>query len=79
MTLMEKLKEAGYPEADIHHHCSDLYVYATPLTKQVINAHFKETGQNRSLFVKPFKDAVTGRPMYDIAFHYDPAWSGGAV
>lgn len=79
MTLMEKLKEAGYPEADMFHHETDLYIYATPQTKQVVDAWFKEKGLERSLFVKPFKDAVTGFPMFDIAFQYDPAWSGGAV
>lgn len=76
MTLMEKLKEAGYPEADMFHHGTDLYIYATPKTQRVINEWFMETGLDRSLFVSTFKDNVTGRLMYDIAFQYDPAWSG---
>lgn len=35
-TLMEMLIEAGYPKEEMDHHCSDLYVYVTPLTTKVI-------------------------------------------
>lgn len=34
--LMGLLLEAGYPKEEMFNHCSDFYVYATPLTKQVI-------------------------------------------
>lgn len=37
MTLMERLVEAGYPMEEMDHHCSDLYVYVTPLTWKVID------------------------------------------
>ena len=77
MTLMEALKEAGYPEAEMYHHGSDLYVYASDLTHRVINDWFKQQGLHKPLFVSTFKDNVTGRTMYDIAFQYTPAWSGG--
>lgn len=46
----------------------------TPLTKQVIDEWFKEKGLTRSLFVSTFRDQVTGKPMYDIAFQYTPAF-----
>ena len=35
-TLKEMLIEAGYPEREMDHHDSDLYVYVTPLTPKVI-------------------------------------------
>lgn len=74
MTLMEKLVEAGYPQEGFFHHCSDLYIYLTPLTKRVVDAWFKERQMDRTLFVKTFTDQITGRPMYDIAFQYTPYW-----
>lgn len=37
MTLMERLVGAGYPMEEMDHHCSDLYVYVTPLTRKVID------------------------------------------
>lgn len=76
MTLMEKLTQAGYPEADMFHHDSDLYIYASDFTQRVINEWFKENGLKRSLFVSTFKDNITGRTMYDIAFQYTPYWGG---
>lgn len=76
MTLMESLIAAGYPKEDMYHHRSDLYVYATPLTRRVINEWFAEQGLNRHLFVSIFTDNVTGRKMYDCALQYTPFWSG---
>lgn len=72
MKLMEKLVEAGYPREEMYHHCSDLYVFATPLTQRVINEWFKEQGYARDLFVSTFKDQITGKTMYDVAFQYAP-------
>ena len=70
MTLMERLVEAGYPKKDLYHHCSDLYIFVTPLTQRVVNEWFREQGLNRELFVSTFRDQITGRPMYDVAFQY---------
>lgn len=70
MTLIEKLVEAGYPRKEMFHHCSDLYVYVTPLTTRVVSEWLKEQKLNFNLFVSPFKDNITGRLMYDIAFQY---------
>ena len=75
MTLMERLVEAGYPMEEMDHHCSDLYVYVTPLTWKVIDEWFKQEGLNRNLFVSTFTDQVSGRPMYDVAFQYTPYWN----
>lgn len=74
MTLMEKLEVAGYPREEMYHHESDLYVFLTPLTKRVIDEWFKENGLTRSLFVSTFRDQITGKPMYDVAFQYTPAF-----
>lgn len=75
MTLMEKLVEAGYPQQEMYHHCSDLYVYLTPLTRRVINEWFEEEGLSRDSFVSTFTDQISGRPMYDVAFQYTPYWN----
>lgn len=42
MTLMEAILESGYPPQDIDHHESDLYVFVTKETTQVINDWFKQ-------------------------------------
>ena len=76
-SLMERLLEAGYSPKDIHHHYSDLYVYVTPLTTKVIKEWADENGYDSNLrdgvFVQKFKDQITGRMMYDIAFQYIPS------
>ena len=79
-SLMERILEAGYPEDEVYHHYSDLYVYKTPLTTKVINEWLEENGWGRairdpgSLFVDEFVDNITGRKMYDVAFQYTPYW-----
>lgn len=70
MTLIEKLIKAGYPPEEMYHHYSDLYIFRTPLTCKVVDTWFKESGLNRNLFVSCFRDNVTGKPMFDIAFQY---------
>ena len=77
-TLMEALEKAGYPREEMFNHCSDLYVYATQVTKRVITRWFKENCYTMNFFVKIFKDQITGRPMYDCAFQYDPYWEEAA-
>lgn len=76
-SLMERLLEAGYPPEDIDHYYSDLYVYVTPLTTRVIKEWADENGYDNNLrdgvFVQTFKDQITGKPMYDIAFQYIPS------
>lgn len=73
-TLMEALEEAGYPREHMFNHCSDLYVFITPLTKRVVDKWFKDEGLEKSLFVSTFHDQITGKGMYDIAFQYTPYW-----
>ncbi len=70
MTLIEKLIEAGYPSKDIYHHYSDLYIFVTPLTTKIIDVWFEEQNLDKKLFVSLFRDNVTGKQMYDIAFQY---------
>lgn len=74
ITLMEALEKAGYPREQIFNHCSDLYVFITPITRRVVDKWFKDERLNKSLFVKTFSDQITGRPMFDIAFQYTPYW-----
>lgn len=71
-SLMERLLEAGYPPEDIDHHEYDLYVYITPLTTRVLKAWMKDNNYTDTL-VQKFKDQITGRMMYDIAFQYIPS------
>ena len=69
-TLLEMLLEAGYPKEEVFHHCSDLYVFVTPLTKRVVSEWCKEHGYSMSLHCPVFEDQITGKPMFDCAFQY---------
>lgn len=69
-TLLERLLEAGYPEQDIYHHCSDMYVFVTPLTTKIINDWCTEHKFNINWHCPMFTDRITGRKMYDCAFQY---------
>ena len=74
-SLMEALLEAGYPSEDIAHHDSDLYIYVTPLTTKVIKEWMKDNNYTENLngfLIQKFRDQITGRIMYDIAFQYIP-------
>lgn len=79
-TLIQMLIESGYPQEDIHHHESDLYVHVTPLTTKVLEDWCKANGWNpklvkeKSFLFGVFQDNITGRKMYDIAFQYIPFW-----
>ena len=80
--LMEMLAESGYPETDIYHHNSDLYIFATPLTTRVLeewcdmNGWDRKLVKDKSFIFDTFRDQVTGRLMYDVAFQYTPFWEG---
>lgn len=69
-SLIEKLVMAGYPRKEMYHHYSDLYVFITPVTIKVVDEWFKEQQLHKDLFVSRFKDNITGKTMYDIAFQY---------
>nr|DAN90651.1 MAG TPA: hypothetical protein [Bacteriophage sp.] len=69
-TLMKMLIEAGYPESEMDHHESDLYVYVTPLTTKVIEEWCKENGYRKEWHCPTFKDQITGKIMYDCAFQW---------
>ncbi|MCM1333425.1 MAG: hypothetical protein NC084_06390 [Bacteroides sp.] len=68
--LMKRLLDEGYPITEIAHHESDLYVYVTPLTTKIVNEYCRENGFTRDWHCPIFKDAITGKPMYDCAFQY---------
>ncbi len=68
--LMQCLLDAGYPQDQLFHHESDLYVFVTPLTTRVINEWCKEHNYSISWHFPIFKDRITGKPMYDCAFQY---------
>lgn len=74
ITLMEALEKAGYPRERMFNHNSDLYVFVTPVTTRVINDWCVAEGINKEVFLETFKDNITGRPMYSIAFQYMPYW-----
>ena len=78
--LMQRLYESGYPVEAMHHHYSDLYVYATPLTERIIDEWLEDNGwaklKNDPFMVSKFVDQITGKPMFDIAFQYLPYWGG---
>ena len=75
-SLMERLLEAGYPSEDIDHHDYDLYVYITPLTTRVLKSWMEDNNYTDNLygsFIQKFRDQITGRMMYDVAFQYIPS------
>ncbi len=72
--LMKLLLEAGYPAEEMDHHESDLYVYVTPLTTRVVESWCKAHGYSPDWHCPTFRDQITGRLMYDIAFQYIPYW-----
>ena len=75
-SLMERLLEEGYPPEDIDHHEYALYVYVTPLTTRIIKAWMRNNGYTDNLngfLIQKFRDQITGRIMYDIAFQYIPS------
>ena len=75
-SLMEVLLEEGYLPEDIDHYYYDLYVYVTPLTTKIIKAWLKYNDYADTLngiMVQKFRDQITGRIMYDIAFQYIPS------
>ena len=76
-SMMERLLEAGYPPEEIDHHCSGLYVYVPPLPTRILTAWANENDYASNLrdgvFVQKFRDQITGRMMYDIAFQYIPS------
>ena len=68
--LLQRLLEAGYPQEEMDHHESDLYVFVTPLTTKVIEDWCKEMGYDKDWHCPIFTDQITGRKMYDCAFQY---------
>lgn len=74
ITLMEALEKAGYPREQMFNHNSDLYVFVTQVTTRVINDWCVAEGISKEVFLETFKDNITGRPMYSIAFQYRPYW-----
>lgn len=69
-TLKQMLLDAGYPEIEMFHHYSDLYVFVTQVTTRVIDEWCNEHGYTKSLHCPKFKDQITGKPMYDCAFQW---------
>ena len=62
LSLYQKVK---YFNIEFDTHCSDLYLYVTDETKDLINDYeFKVN-------VTTFKSAIDGRLMYDIPFAYE--------
>ena len=74
-SLYKALIEAGYPEEEMFHWQSDLYVFVTPLTTRIVEDWCKENGFDRTWHCPIFKDNVAGRAMYDCAFCYEPFFS----
>lgn len=74
MPLMHRLLAAGYKKKEMYHWYSDLYVIASPLVDEVIDGWCEDNGFQRSHFVKPFSDRVTGLKMYDCTFQWIGFW-----
>ena len=68
--ILPRLLDAGYPKEEIFHHYSDLYVYVTPLTTQIIDDWCRENGCSKDWFCPIFKNQINGRLMYDCVAQY---------
>lgn len=69
MSIYEQMKAAGI-ETDNHE--SDLYVPATPESKEIIKSyHHRE-------IVTSFISQIDGKLWYDIPFAFDPWWQARA-
>lgn len=76
-TLYQRLLDAGYPAKEIYHHYSDMYFYKTPKTTAVLRQWCDDHLWSRNVknwLIQTFTDQVTGKPMYDVAFQYEPFW-----
>ena len=74
-TIMQRLLDAGYPAEEMYHHDSDLYVLVTNKTTAVINQWLDDNGWRRDHpLLDTFKDQITGKKVYDLAFQYLPYW-----
>lgn len=78
VTFYQKLIDSGYPADKIYHHESDLYVEVTPETTALLSEWLSESGYgnlaNNKFLIRKFRDAITGRLSYDVAFQYEPYW-----
>lgn len=78
ISFYEKLINSGYPVDKIGHHESDLYVEITPEVTALLEEWLAESGyepiRKNEFLISRFRDAITGRMSYDIAFQYEPYW-----
>lgn len=65
-TVYEEMKAAGLVTGN---HCSDLYVKACPLAREIAERHGK-TG----VLCTSFKNQVTGEMNFELPFCFDPYW-----
>jgi len=69
-SLYQRLIDAGYPKDSIFHHGSDLYIFVTPCTEQIVVQWCKDNGYDPRWMCPQFTDNETGRLMFDCAFQY---------
>jgi hypothetical protein len=65
MSLYSELLAVGIA---VPYHESDLYFPVTPLSTEIVS-HWQFKGN-----VTRFTSNITGEPMYDAPFAYDPFW-----
>lgn len=70
LSLYDRLVKAGYPEDQMFHHYSDLYIFVTPMTQQIVAEWCRDNGYDPRWMCPTFHDNETGRLMYDCAFQY---------
>lgn len=70
MTFIQTLLDNGYPENEMYHHGTDLYIFVTPLTTKIVKEYCNNNKYAIDWHFPTFKDQITGRLMYDCAFQY---------
>ena len=66
-TLYEDVKATG---GYISNHASDLYIEVNDVNRELLKKHGKRATM--------FRNEVTGKLCYDVAFSFDPFWENVA-
>jgi hypothetical protein len=52
-------------------HYSDLYIFVTPLTTEIVDTYCQDHQFSKEWHFPIFTDAISGKPMFDCAFQND--------
>lgn len=76
-SLMRMLLDGGVKREDMgtSDYNSDLHIYVTPLTTEIVEKWCKENGFNKQHHCPTFTNAIDGKLMYECIFANDEYWA----